>query len=86
MLSVVLLHDPNTANRTQNLITSLSWEQLDHSPYSPDLAGQRHTDDDEVKTTVMQWLSNQAATFFADGVQKLVPRYDKSLNGNYVEK
>jgi len=82
----------HTANRTQNLITSFGWEQLDHRPYSPDLdpsdyhsflhlkthlAGQRHTDDDEVKTTVMQWLSNQAATLFDDGIQKLVPRYDK---------
>ncbi|GFU60513.1 hypothetical protein TNCV_2197541 [Trichonephila clavipes] len=35
-----------------------------------------------------QWLSNQAASFFDDGIQKLVPRYDKCLNsnGNYVEK
>jgi len=33
------------------------------------LAGQRHTDDDEVKTIVMQWLSNQAATFFDDEIQ-----------------
>jgi len=103
---VVLLHDnacPHTANLTQNLITSFDQEQLDHSPYSPDLApsdyhlflhtkthlaGQRHTDDDEVQTTVMQWLSNQAATFFDNGIQKLVPRYDKCLNfnGSYVEK
>lgn len=103
---VVLLHDnarPHTANRTQDLITSFGWEQLDHPPYSPDLApsdyhlflhlkkhlaGQRHSDDDEVKTFVKQWLSNQAASFFDDGIQKLVPRYDKCLNcnGNYVEK
>src|SRR5215469_17316576 len=103
---VVLLHDnarPHTANRTQDLITSFGWEQLDHPSYSPDLApsdyhlflhlkkhiaGQRHSDDDEVKTFVKQWLSNQAASFFDDGIQKLVPRYDKCLNcnGNYVEK
>ncbi|GFU89680.1 histone-lysine N-methyltransferase SETMAR [Trichonephila clavipes] len=69
---VVLLHDntrPHTANRTQDLITSFGWEQLDHLPYSPDLApsdyllfmhlkkhlaGQRHSDDDEAKTTVKQ--------------------------------
>ncbi|GFY19460.1 putative transposable element [Trichonephila clavipes] len=52
------------------------------------LAGQHHSDDDEAKTTVKQWLSNQAASFFDDGIQKLVPRYDKCLNsnGNYVEK
>ncbi|GFW94738.1 uncharacterized protein TNCV_4247781 [Trichonephila clavipes] len=38
---VVLLHDnarPHTANRTQELVTSFGWEQLDHPLYSPDLA------------------------------------------------
>ncbi|GFV14053.1 mariner Mos1 transposase [Trichonephila clavipes] len=97
---VVLLHDnarPHTANRTQDLITSFGWEQLDHPPYSPDLApsnyhlfmhlkkhlaGQRHSDDNEAKTTVKQWLSNQVASFLDDGIQKLVPRYDKCLNSN----
>lgn len=99
---VVLLHDnarPHTENLTQNLITSFGWKQLVHPPYSLDLApsdyhmkthlvGQRHTDDDEVKTTVVQWLSNQAETFFDDGIQKLVPRYDMCLNinGNYAKK
>jgi hypothetical protein len=34
------------------------------------------------------WLSSQAATFYEERIQKLVPRYDKCLNngGNYVEK
>ncbi|GFX94677.1 histone-lysine N-methyltransferase SETMAR [Trichonephila clavipes] len=94
---------PHTANRTQDRITSFGWEQLDHPPYSSDLApsdyhlfmhlkkhlaGQRHSDDDEAKTTDKQWLSNQAASFFDDGIQKLVPRCDKCFisNGNYVEK
>lgn len=38
---VVLLHDgahPHTANQTQELIISLSWEQLDHHPHSLDIA------------------------------------------------
>ncbi|GFX67160.1 histone-lysine N-methyltransferase SETMAR [Trichonephila clavipes] len=94
---------PHTANRTQYLIIYFGLEQLDHPSYNPDLApsdyhlfmhlkkhlaGLRHSDDDEAKTTVKQWLSNQAASFFDDGIQKLVPRYDKCLNsnGNYVEK
>lgn len=103
---IVLLHDnarPHTAKRTQDLIASFGWEQLDHPPYSPDLApsdyhmflhlkkhlgGLRHNDDDAVKTTVLQWLSHQAADFYEEGIQKLVVRYDKCLNigGNYVEK
>ncbi|GFT04627.1 uncharacterized protein TNCV_333941 [Trichonephila clavipes] len=102
---VVLLHDnarPHTVNRTQALITSFGWEQLDYPAYSPDLGpsdyhwlmhlkkhltGQCHSDDDEAKTTVKQWFY-QAASFFDDDIQKLVPRYDKYLNsnGNYVEK
>lgn len=103
---VLLLHDnarPHAAHRTQNLITSFGWEQLDHPPYSPDLApsdfhlflhlkkhlaGERHDDDDGVKTAVLQWLTIQAADFYEDGMQKLVVRYDKCLNigGIYVEK
>ncbi|GFY03724.1 mariner Mos1 transposase [Trichonephila clavipes] len=38
---VLLLHDnarPHSAINTQNLIKSFGWEQIDHPPYSPDLA------------------------------------------------
>jgi hypothetical protein len=36
----------------------------------------------------VNWLHNLAASFFVEGLQKLVSRYDKCLNvdGNYVEK
>jgi hypothetical protein len=52
------------------------------------LGGQRHNDDDSVKTTVLQWLSHQAANFYDEGIKNLVVQYDKCLNigGNYVEK
>ena len=36
-----MIHDnarPHTAAATQNLITTLGWEQFDHPPFSPDLA------------------------------------------------
>jgi len=38
--------------------------------------------------TVQKWLTSQAAAFYEEGMQKLVPRYDKYLNngGEYVEK
>jgi hypothetical protein len=52
------------------------------------LAGQRFNNDEDIKRAVQKWLSSQAATFYDDGIQKLVSRYDKCLNngGNYVEK
>ena len=76
---------------------------MDHPPYSPDLAtsdfhlflhikkfldGKRFDDDDDLKDAVQQWLTSQAAAFYEEGIQKLVPRYNKCLNssGKYVEK
>ena len=95
-----LLHDnarPHSAAQTQDLITSFKWEQMDHPPYSPDLApsdfhlflhlkkflgGKRFDDDDDLKDAVQKWLTSQ------EGIQKLVPRYVKCLNngGEYVRK
>ena len=76
---------------------------LPHPPYSPDLApsdyhlfgpmkkmlgGLRFTSDLEAQTVVHEWLAQQPASFFAEGIQKLIPRWDKCLNirGGYVEK
>jgi histone-lysine N-methyltransferase SETMAR len=76
---------------------------MNHPPYSPDLAssdfhlflhlkkflaGQRFNNDEDVKRAVQKWLSSRAATFYDEGIQKLVSRYDKCLNngGKYVEK
>jgi len=94
---------PHTAAATQNLITTFGWEQFDHPPYSPDLApsdfhlflhlkfflaGQRFHNDNKVKETVTTCFASQAASFYDEGIQKLVQRYDKCLNngGNYIEK
>jgi histone-lysine N-methyltransferase SETMAR len=78
------------------------WEQFDHPPYSPDLAPSdfhlllhlksflagRRFHDDEVKEAITMCFASQVASFYDEGVQKLVQRYDKCLNngGNYVEK
>jgi hypothetical protein len=95
---VVLLHDnarPHTAAKTQDLIKTFGWEQIDHPSYSPDLApsdfhvflhlkkflgGRRLLEDGDVKEAVNTWFSSQAASFYDAGIQKLVPRYDKCLN------
>ncbi|GBM34158.1 hypothetical protein AVEN_243202-1 [Araneus ventricosus] len=72
-------------------------------PYSPDFApsdfhlfrhlkhhlgGNHYNDDEDVKTAVTSWLSEQAASFYEESIQNLVVRYDKCLNklGSFVEK
>jgi hypothetical protein len=44
-------------------------------------------DDDDLKDAMQKWPTSQAAAFYEEGIQKLVPRYDKCLNngGEYVE-
>jgi histone-lysine N-methyltransferase SETMAR len=93
---------PQTAARTNALTKFFSWEIFYHPSYSPDLAlsdyhfftkmkvwlatHQFHTNE-ELMDGVNNWLHNLAASFFEEGLQKLVSRYDKCLNmnGNYVE-
>ena len=75
---------------------------MDHPPYSPDLSpsdfhlflhlkkflgGKRFDDDDDLEDAVQKCLTSQAAAFYEEGIQKLVPRYDMCLNngGEYVE-
>jgi len=94
---------PHTAARTNALIKLFNWQIFDHPPYSADLAPSDyhlfskmkvwlatqsvHTNE-ELADDVKTWLNNLAAPFYDEGLQKLVPRYDKCLNvdGNYVEK
>ena len=76
---------------------------ISEPPYSPDLApsdfhlfrelkawlgGQRFATNNELQDAVKTYLSSLAANFFAEGMEKLVSRYDKCLNrfGDYGEK
>lgn len=94
---------PHAAQKTKDLLDTFKWDVFAHPPYSPDLApsdyhlfmhmkkwlgSQRFDDDEELKDAVTGWLKAQAGDFFAEGISKLVRRYDKCLNvyGNYVEK
>ena len=47
------------------------------------LATQRFHTNEELMDVVKTWLHDLAAPFYDEGLQKLVPRYDKCLN---VEK
>ncbi|GBL96459.1 Histone-lysine N-methyltransferase SETMAR [Araneus ventricosus] len=94
---------PHTAAQTRALLDSFGWEVLDPPPYSPDLAtsdfhlfrhlkhhlgGNHYNDDEDVETAVTSWLLEQATSFYEEGIQNLVVKYDKCLNklGSFVEK
>ena len=93
---------PHSASQTQDITTSFKWEQMDHPLYSPDLVpsdyhlflhlkflgGKWFDDDDDLKDAVQKWLTSQVAALYEEGIQNLVPCYDKYLhNGSkYVEK
>ena len=88
---------PRTATATQHR-TTFGWEQIDHPPYSPDLAlsdyylfkhlksflgDQRFHNDDDVKQAVKTWFTLQAGNVCDEGMQRPVTRYDDTNN---VEK
>ncbi|GFW05354.1 histone-lysine N-methyltransferase SETMAR [Trichonephila clavipes] len=52
------------------------------------LAGKHFNNDKELKENVSNWLKTQAATFYEEGIEKLVPRYSTCLQnfGSYVER
>ena len=76
---------------------------MPHPPYSPDLApcdfhlfpkmkkhllNQRFECTADAQTEAKNWLRSQDVTFFYEGLDKLIYRYDKCLNklGDYMEK
>jgi len=80
-----------------------SFTVLEHPAYSPDLApsdyhlfgplrealrGHRFTSYEEVKEAVHEWLAAQPKTFFSEGIQKLLKRWNKCIakHGDYIEK
>lgn len=94
---------PHTAARTLAQIDEMGWDLLKHPPYSPDLApsdyhlfgplkqhlrGKHFRNDDEVKEAASEWLCSQPSEFYAEGIDKLIDRWDKCVQkeGDYVEK
>ena len=90
MHRIVLLHD-NACLYTTRQTQALPHEQF-YPPYSPDLApsdfflfskmkehlaGKRFANDEDLKDAVVTRLNNQAATWYEEGIHKLVPSYDK---------
>ena len=94
---------PHSAAATQQILKQFKWDVFDHPPYSPDLApsdfhlfpelkkwlgGRRFGTNEELQDTVKAYFRSLAATFYEEGIEKLVHRYEKCLNlcGDYVEK
>ena len=94
---------PHTSRATKAALTRLKFDTLPHPPYSPDLApcdfylfpnlkrhlkGTRFNSNDEVKEAVWSWLKSKGPEFFADGMRKLVQRWERciELGGDYIEK
>ena len=44
------------------------------------LPGKRIANDEDLKDAVVSWLNNQAATWYEEGIHKLVPRYNKIVD------
>jgi hypothetical protein len=52
------------------------------------VASQDLTECEALRSTIENWLNTQAVVFCGEGMQKLVPRYDKCLSsgGEHVER
>ena len=94
---------PHTAIHTLQTLVNLGFMVLEHPAYSPHLApsdyhlfgplkdalrGHRFTSDEGVKEAVHAWLAAQPKTFFSEGIQKLLERWNKCIakHGEYTEK
>jgi len=84
----------HTARTTIDVLETLKFEVLSHTPYSPDLVpsnfhffphlkkelkGTHFTSDDEVKQAVTSWIKKRTREFFIDGMRKLVLRWEKCI-------
>lgn len=94
---------PHTSRATTEALDRLKFEVLPHPPYSPDLApndfhffpnlkrdikGKHFRSDEEVKRAVNIWINSKSPEFFADGMRKLVVRWERciELKGDFIEK
>ena len=94
---------PHTAIHTLQTLVKLGFTVWEHPAYNPDLApsdyhlfgplkdalrGRRFTSDKGVKEVVHEWLAAQPKTFFSEGIQKLLERWNKCIakHGEYIEK
>jgi len=94
---VLLLHDNAPVHKSrvaQAAVRDCGFVQLNHPPYSPDLApsdyflfrqlkaalrGRRFGDDEEVQEAVQEWLESQSGEFWFSGIQSLRDKWSKCI-------
>jgi len=92
---------PHTSLATRRKLLELGWEVMQHPPYSPDLApsdyhlfrslqnslnGKTFTNDDDLKSHLVQFFADKDQKFYERGIMKLQERWQKVIeqNGKYV--
>ncbi|XP_047987147.1 histone-lysine N-methyltransferase SETMAR-like [Leguminivora glycinivorella] len=94
---VRLLHDNapvHTASVVQIAMKDLGFEQLDHPPYSPDIApsdyylfrdlkkslrGRHFSTDEELKAAVIDFFDSKDTAYFCKGIELLISRCNKCI-------
>lgn len=94
---VMILHDNAPVHKSRVAQASLQqcgFEQLNHPPYSPDLApsdyylfrnlkshlrGTRFANDDDLKATTEAWLRDQSEDFYFKGIDSLKDKWAKCI-------
>ena len=95
---VLILHDNAPVHKSkvaQAAIRECGFEQLNHPPYSPDLApsdyylfrnlksnlrGERYNDDEELKSAVETFFDEQSKDFYLTGIKSLKQKWTKCIS------
>ncbi|KZC08453.1 Histone-lysine N-methyltransferase SETMAR [Dufourea novaeangliae] len=92
---------PHTSLVTRGKLLELGWEVMSHPPYSPDMApsdyhlfrslqnslkGKTFTNDDDLKSHLVQFFADKDQKFYERGIMKLQERWQKVIeqNGKYM--
>lgn len=96
--NVLLLHDNATvhkAAKVRPILTDCDFTELDHPPYSPDMApsdyylfrklkkflrGRRFETDEHLKQIIEQYFNTQEKTLFSSGIGPLPDKWRKCVN------
>lgn len=94
---VLLLHDNapvHKARIAKAAVRECGFEEINHPPYSPDLApsdyflfpnlkkdlrGKHFSDDEELKAAINEHFSGQEEKYFLEGIEKLLSRTNKCI-------